>query len=114
MQIIEDELAKIFDSEELKNTIKVKKVITDQGTKLIALEEGDLENCIPVIVEIEDIRTIEIPLEYDPSKWGYGYYTTGWSTTGTTGYVLTYGHSADYEISYDNSYTTTLTASDIL
>ena len=78
MQIIEDELSKIFESEEIKRHIKVKKVITNEGVKIVPLKEGDLENAIPIVVEIEDLR-------YNPNIINYIYdtgiiYTTGYTT----------------------------------
>lgn len=76
MQIIEDELSKIFESEEIKRHIKVKKVITNEGVKIVPLEEGNLENAIPIVVEIEDLRYNIINYIYDTGI----IYTTGYTT----------------------------------
>lgn len=56
MEIIEDELSKIFDPEKLVNYVKVKKIITNEGVKIVVLEDKDIEKCIPILVEIEDLR----------------------------------------------------------
>lgn len=100
--------------------IKVKKVITDSGVKIVSLEEGDLEKAKLIVVEIEDLRTIVVPYTPEP----YYSYSTGWvCTTGityTTGVIFTTGMFTDnYRISYsdgtencDVGFTTTLTSDD--
>lgn len=92
MDLIEDELSKIFDPIELLPHIRVKKVITDEGIKIIPLEKGDLEKAIPIVVEIEDKRNNGLigtdDLVYRPeiyTTWTTGYIMTGYTLTTSDG-----------------------------